>query len=134
MANIKTYGVKGLMEWQAIIRTGKARLHINFTGGLPTGYGIKPAEYTTGNEIIQKIIENSQDFRVGKITLLRSIQDKKPVTPRSEKRDCKKVTVACLDDAKEYLCDRFGLEPSKLKSANSIISHAAKNGIEFIGI
>jgi len=52
-----TYGVKGLMEWECQIRNGKTLLHVTFTGGTQTEYGVTPAKYSTDNPVIQRIIE-----------------------------------------------------------------------------
>lgn len=70
---IKTYGVNGLMEWHARLPLGKTTLLVDFTGGSLTGYGVSPATYTTGNEVVQRVIESSRPYREGKIRLLRSL-------------------------------------------------------------
>ena len=70
---IKTYGVNGLMEWHARLPLGKTTLLVDFTGGSLTGYGVSPATYTTGNEVVQRVIESSRPYREGKIRLLRSV-------------------------------------------------------------
>ena len=67
----KTYGVSGLMEWQAVIRCGRATVNVLFTGGSVTGYGVSPAEYTTENPVVQAIIEGSEYYKSGRIRLLR---------------------------------------------------------------
>lgn len=70
---IKTYGVNGLMEWHARLPLGKTTLLVDFTGGSLTGYGVSPATYTTGNEVVQRVFESSRPYREGKIRLLRSV-------------------------------------------------------------
>lgn len=72
-AKKKTYGVQGYMEWQALIRCGKATVTVHFSGGSLTGYGVTPAEFTTENPMTQAIIENSDYFKKGKIILMREI-------------------------------------------------------------
>ena len=71
MRTIKTYGVVGLMEWQTLVKVGKAHIRIEFAGGFPTKNGISPAKYRTDNPIIQHAIETSRYFSDGRITLLR---------------------------------------------------------------
>lgn len=71
----KTYGVSGLMEWQAVFRHGRATLSARFSGGALTGYGVTPAEYTTSNPVAQHIIESSRQFRDGRIRLLRCVDE-----------------------------------------------------------
>lgn len=68
----KTYGVNGLMEWQANIKAGKTTFKIPFTGGAMTAWGVTPAEYTTDNPIIQHAIEASSFFTSGRIVVLRT--------------------------------------------------------------
>lgn len=45
-----------------------------------------------------------------------------------------KVPVTCLDDAKEYLSEKFGISRTKIRSKKAIEEAAAENGIEFVGI
>lgn len=73
-AKKKTYGVHGYMEWQALIRCGKATVTVHFSGGSLTGYGVTPAEFTTENPMTQAIIENSDYFKKGKIFLMREVE------------------------------------------------------------
>lgn len=73
-AKRKTYGVSGYMEWVALIECGKATVKVHFSGGSLTGYGVTPAEFTTQNPMTQAIIENSKEFKSGKIFLLREIE------------------------------------------------------------
>ena len=45
------------------------------------------------------------------------------------------VKVACLDDAKEYLCDRYSdIQRTKLRGKASIMNAAAAHNIKFEGI
>lgn len=62
------------MEWVALIECGKATVKVHFSGGSLTGYGVTPAEFTTQNPMTQAIIENSKEFKNGKIFLLREIE------------------------------------------------------------
>ena len=73
-AKKKTYGVQGYMEWQSLIRCGKATVTVHFSGGSLTGYGVTPAEFTTENPMTQAIIENSDYFKKGKIFLMREVE------------------------------------------------------------
>lgn len=67
----KIYGVTGLMEWDALISCGKARLRVKFEGGSSSGFGEAPALYRTTNPAAQHIIEESGYFKEGRIRLLR---------------------------------------------------------------
>ena len=68
----KTYGVRNLVEWQAIIPAGRGKLIVHFTGGSITAYGVTPATYKTENPAQQAIIETSKHFRSGRIFLVKS--------------------------------------------------------------
>lgn len=74
----KIYGVTGLMEWDALIVCGKARLRVRFEGGSSSGFGDAPAIYRTTNPAAQHIIENSSYFREKRIRLLRVNRYKDP--------------------------------------------------------
>lgn len=157
MKTKKTYGVSGLMEWHAMVPAGGARLHIHFAGGALTGYGVTPAEYSTDDLLIQRIIESSDYFKTGKITILRTIEvdgndrsifgkkGSKPVVAQQdalpeEKQEevveepLAEVTVTDLEEAKEYLVEQYGIARSKLRSKVAIVDSARENGIVFTGI
>lgn len=68
----KTYGVRGLTEWTALLPAGKARLAVTFTGGTASGYGESPALFSTDSPAVQKVIEESGYFRSGRIFLMRN--------------------------------------------------------------
>ena len=65
----KRYAAPGMMEWQALIPVGNAHLHVSFSGGSATGYGMKPARYTTSDPLTQKLIEHSRFFQQGRIVI-----------------------------------------------------------------
>lgn len=146
---IKTYGVKGLMEWMCNIPVGKTHLQVEFTGGVLTQYGNTPAKFTTDDMLKQAIIENSKPFKNGKITLLSCIESQEDETRRLEggktnnETDTDKqqaseaqnvVEVASLDDAKEYLNQKYGIAVRNLRSRQAIIDAAKECGFSFKGI
>ena len=69
-----TYGVCGMMEYQAIIKIGRATLKVLFTDGSITSLGQNPAQYTTSDFIVQHAIENSSDFKRGRIIVVNTIE------------------------------------------------------------
>ena len=69
-----TYGVRGMMEYQSVIRIGRATLKVLFTDGSMTSLGLNPAKYTTSDFLVQRAIESSADFRRGRITVLSSME------------------------------------------------------------
>lgn len=194
-AKRKTYGVSGYMEWVALIECGKATVKVHFSGGSLTGYGVTPAEFTTQNPMTQAIIENSKEFKSGKIFLLREIEgtgkfkefvrgqhanegnhlggqaatasaiagtaldadgtSKAPTTAsvddeeptddtEAETVEDSEATVTAdgkaiidvtdLDDARDYLCENFGIARSSLRSNVSVYRAAEDHNIVFRGI
>jgi hypothetical protein len=212
-AKRKTYGVSGYMEWVALIECGKATVKVHFSGGSLTGYGVTPAEFTTQNPMTQAIIENSKEFKSGKIFLLReiegtgkfkefvrgqhanegnhlggqaatasaiagtaldadgtskapttaSVDDEEPMDdpindeetePADEEESTDDteaetvedseatvtadgkaiIDVTDLDDARDYLCENFGIARSSLRSNVSVYRAAEEHNIVFRGI
>ena len=70
----KTYGVSGLMDWTTQIKAGKGSVSVHFTGGALTAYGVTPAKYSTCNPFFQSVIENSNQFKSGRIELLGTME------------------------------------------------------------
>ena len=66
---VKTYAVKGLIEWQLALNIGGAILKLKFTGGRMGTNGVLPAKFTTDSKALQQIIEKSDHFRKQKIFL-----------------------------------------------------------------
>lgn len=66
----KTYIAKGLLEFQMVIPIGRAKIRICFSGGSMGSNGVLPARYTTDNPVIQKIIEDSEHMKKGRIAIL----------------------------------------------------------------
>ena len=69
-----TYGVFGMMEYQSIIKIGRATLKVLFTDGSITSLGQNPAHYTTSDFLVQHAIENSSDFKRGRIRGVNAIE------------------------------------------------------------
>lgn len=200
------------MEWVALIECGKATVKVHFSGGSLTGYGVTPAEFTTQNPMTQAIIENSKEFKSGKIFLLREIEgtgkfkefvrgqhanegnhlggqaatasaiagtaldaDGTSKTPAAASADDEEpmsdpindeetepaddestddteaetvedseatvtadgkaiIDVTDLDDARDYLCENFGIARSSLRSNVSVPRAAEEHNIVFRGI
>nr|DAV17401.1 MAG TPA: hypothetical protein [Caudoviricetes sp.] len=87
---IKTYGVRGLMEWVCNIPVGKSHMRFEFTGGILTSYGNTPAKYVTKDLLQQTIIEHSELFKKKRIVLLSVVdtdedEDKLPKSSEAPK-------------------------------------------------
>lgn len=63
-----------MMEYQAIIKIGRATLKVLFTDGSMTSIGQNPAKYTTSDFLTQHAIENSSDFKRGRIQVVNTIE------------------------------------------------------------
>lgn len=161
---IKTYGVKGLMEWVCNIPVGRARMRVEFTGGVLTKYGVSPAKYTTNDLFKQTLIENSALYKAGRIRLLSAVETDEDEdrlagnpgqaaagggveSPAPAADDGGKgleagrdgegrlvVEVGSLDDAKAYLNGKFGIPARELRSGSRIVAAAGENGVYFKGL
>lgn len=95
----KTYGVSGLMDWTTQIKTGKVSVSVHFTGGALTAYGVTPAKYSTSNPFFQSVIENSEQFKSGRIMLLGEMEV--PDDAATKARKARKAAKAAEKPAKE---------------------------------
>jgi hypothetical protein len=96
-----TYGVYGMMEYQSIIKIGRATLKVLFIDGSMTAIGQNPAKYTTSDFLVQHAIENSSDFKRGRITVVNTIEldeevriERNPVKPSIQQAAVAKKAVA----------------------------------------
>lgn len=133
------------MEWHARIPVGNGAMHVDFTDGAITGYGVTPAEFTTQNPVVQAIIEKSDYFREGKIFLLREVKDitSAPLSEQSpaeigesspadaDSTEKIAVSVSCNDEAKSYLAEHYGVLKSDMRTRAQINAQAAQHGVEF---
>lgn len=69
-----TYGVNGMMEYQAVVKVGRNNMKVNFTDGSMNAMGVNPAKFTTSNFMVQHAIENSLDFKKGRIFIFQVIE------------------------------------------------------------
>lgn len=112
--------------------TAEKNAHITF---VPlTGGG---SVYYTADEQVQNALE--QHPKYGKLFKQDALyQERKAIVakPKEEKKqkEINEVQVSCLDDAKDYLSDKFGISRTKLRSQEGIEKAAAANGVRFIGL
>ena len=119
------------MSLNVTMPSGK-NTHISFTP--LTGGG---SMYITDSPAIQQGLESHP--RYGKMFKLDKVVEPKPVAKKEVKAETeeqapkiKKVTVASLEDGKNYLVDSFGISRTKLRSRKAIEDAGLANGIEFI--
>jgi hypothetical protein len=130
MATKKTYGVRGLMDWNCLIHVGKAKVHIPFTGGTLSAYGVTPAEYTTDNPMVQAVIENSDYFKQGKIQIIRSSEETTETNAKESKLE--KKVFANIDDARDFLAEEHSVPRSKIRSLASVIDFGKGAGFDIV--
>lgn len=80
-----------MMEYQSIIKIGRATLKVLFTDGSITAIGQNPAKYTTSDFLVQHAIENSSEFKRGRITVVDTIELDEEV--RIERNPAKPTTL-----------------------------------------
>ena len=71
---MKTYGINGLLEWHGTIHSNGVNMKVDFTNGSTTAYGVAPATFMTKDELTQNIIEHSDEFKSGRIKLIRNVE------------------------------------------------------------
>ncbi|MBE6300185.1 MAG: hypothetical protein E7083_07665 [Bacteroidales bacterium] len=143
---LKRYEIKNYSEYIIDVSVGKRKFSIPFTGGALTNRGSIPASYTTNNGIIQYAIENSKYFASGKIYLAKETKtgDDIKSTPQAatqatnnkkssgEVKTLKKVKVSDLQEAKNYLIEKYNVNSLSLRGEKTITEQAKILGIEFI--
>lgn len=154
----KTYGIRHLTEKHTAFYLGGLKVHVSFMGGVITKKGVSPATFTTDNEVVQLAIERSDDFINGVIALESAypIVDKTPPLPMKKSPaiapkplpsacsvdstcshstqklpDFQILEMSCKDVAKQFLEEKFGENPAKLRTRADIADCAAKYGIKF---
>lgn len=131
---LKQYGIYG--QTQAIINfpvnDGQAWFTAEFgRGRIGAGPQNRPATYTTGNEVIQGIIESSKEFG-HLIKLIRVTEE-----PTEKKAAAKKAPaltahpeITSKEDAVAFLKSQ-GAKAVNLKDDDAIMSYAEKIGVSF---
>ena len=106
--------------------------HISFTPH--TGGG---SVYYAKDERVQNALEKHPKF--GKLFNIDKYytevipEEVKPVV-KPTKSTIKEINVTCLDDAKDYLSEKYGVSRTKMRSAEGIKSIASANNGVFIGL
>lgn len=123
-------------------------MNIDFEGGLASGTGIRPATFTTRNEIVQFAIENSGHFKQGRIILVSEMDIEEPkeviaedteITPTdtevAAEDNLTEVEVSSLEEAVDYLVSNFDdAKKQQLRSKVTAKAFAETKGIRFVGL
>ncbi|WP_424041080.1 hypothetical protein [Prevotella pallens] len=144
----KTYGVYGMIEWSILLNVAGRIMNIDFEGGLASGTGIRPATFTTRNEIVQFAIENSGHFKQGRIILVSEMDIEEPNEVIAEATEINptdtevaaednltEVEVSSLEEAVDYLVSNFDdAKKQQLRSKVTAKAFAETKGIRFVGL
>lgn len=144
----KTYGVYGMIEWSILLNVAGRIMNIDFEGGLASGTGIRPATFTTRNEIVQFAIENSGHFKHGRIILVSEMDIEEPKEAIAEATEViptdteevvednlTEVEVSSLEEAVDYLVSNFDdAKKQQLRSKVTAKAFAETKGIRFVGL
>lgn len=144
----KTYGVYGMIEWSILLNVAGRIMNIDFEGGLASGTGIRPATFTTRNEIVQFAIENSGHFKHGRIILVSELDIEEPKEAIAEATEViptdteevvednlTEVEVSSLEEAVDYLVSNFDdAKKQQLRSKVTAKAFAETKGIRFVGL
>ncbi|WP_276805283.1 hypothetical protein [Prevotella pallens] len=144
----KTYGVYGMIEWSILLNVAGRIMNIDFEGGLASGTGIRPATFTTRNEIVQFAIENSGHFKHGRIILVSEMDIEEPNEVIAEATEINptdtevaaednltEVEVSSLEEAVDYLVSNFDdAKKQQLRSKVTAKAFAETKGIRFVGL
>lgn len=99
-----------MVEFQALVNIGKAVMKVNFTDGSMTAFGQNPAQFTTTNPVVQFAIQNSTDFKKGRIKIINTIE-------LDEEINCGPKVVASVAPAAEAKKAEAVVETKKAEAA-----------------
>lgn len=128
----KVYKAKSHVSINVIMPNGKSR-HVTFNS--LTGGG---SMYSTSDEDMQSALETHHNYgvlyKLDKVVDETKVEVKPKAQPKVQEPEVKTVKVASLEDAKEYLVDKYGISRTKLRSKKQIMEAAEAHNIEFEGI
>ncbi len=140
----KKYGVFGLLEYHAVLPLGGGSVRVDFQHGSINTRGVEPATFTTENQIVQKLIEDSDKFKSGRIKLIEKIvigeakEESASVSKEESASVAKEPEVASYPDvknsqmAKEVLMgEPYGLTLSDLPHKEAILEQAERLHVSF---
>lgn len=137
-----------MIEWSILLNVAGRIMNIDFEGGLASGTGIRPASFTTRNEIVQFAIENSGHFKQGRIILVSEMDIEEPNeviaeateiiptdTEVAAEDNLTEVEVSSLEEAVDYLVSNFDdAKKQQLRSKVTAKTFAETKGIRFVGL
>lgn len=140
----KKYGIKGISECVLRLPVGNTVVVCNFTNGDLQSREPIPASYTTGNPVIQHVIENCDKFKSGNIYVMAEYQDEPAVAvaaavSKGKKKDTKEVAkkprvmedVKTFGEAMTVLMTEKGVAFGELNTVEDCIAKGEELGISF---
>lgn len=96
-----------------------------------TGRG---SQYVTSNEELQKALEACPSF--GRSFFLSSVEEiaTEPVNEVKAPVEPKTIQVSTPAEARDYICENFGVKPREIWSKENLLNKAKELGITFVGI
>lgn len=133
MKAIKTYGINGLLEWHGTLHSGGVKLRVDFTNGSTTAYGVAPATFMTKDELTQRLIENSDEFKSGRVRLVRTVQlpDEQTASGKAASGAKTYPEVTKTQEAKEILQSEYHYDATNIRSKADVHEAAKKLNISF---
>lgn len=135
-----------MSEWKIILPVAGRIINIYFEGGTDSGTGIRPATFTTQNEIIQFALENSLHFKSGRVRLIDEMDIEEPKTEADETQETSidnedatgnftEIEVGSLEEAVDYLVSNFDdAKKQQLRSKAAAKAFAETKGVRFVGL
>lgn len=135
-----------MSEWKIILPVAGRIINIYFEGGTDSGTGIRPATFTTQNEIIQFALENSLHFKSGRVRLIDEMDIEEPKTETDETQETPinnedgtgnftEIEVGSLEEAVDYLVSNFDdAKKQQLRSKAAAKAFAETKGVRFTGL
>jgi|GEM_PF-4828550 hypothetical protein len=142
----KVYGAYNMTEWEILLPVAGRIMKIPFSGGTISGTGIRPAAFTTQNEIIQFALENSLHFKSGRVQLIDETDIEDPKAESEETQEIStdnedvadnftEVEVGSLEEAVDYLVSNFDdANKQQLRSKKAANAFAETKNIRFVGL
>lgn len=131
----KTYSYRDKLECSVVFFVGQSKMRVPFAGGSISAYGVQPARYTTSNLGVQAVIEQSDEFKSGRI-FISAIKDAPEAQPEAvfaeapkEYKEYPLVTTA--QQARETLKAEYGAPQSELQTASAIRQYAEGKKVSF---
>lgn len=135
-----------MTEWEILLPVAGRIMKIPFSGGTISGTGIRPAAFTTQNEIIQFALENSLHFKSGRVQLIDETDIEEPKAESEEAQETStdnedvadnftEVEVGSLEEAVDYLVSNFDdANKQQLRSKKAANAFAETKSVRFVGL